>query len=565
MGPEIADAFSKLGIDLKNESGNFKKEGPDGLADILSSKNLNKVLEFLEGLGDSLRVQAEVMGARMAMSMRDFMMSDAASAVIGEQLGKLVGNLIVEIVLAVFTFGAGTAVKAGLRVVAWMGEFAGWLAKFGKAGRALAKVIQFLSKGMKWLVEAFEKIAAKWEQINEKVMAKFKEIFAKFGDRINEIIAKLMGKADDVPGGNAHVPDGPDVGGHHGTGPDMPDGNSHHGPVDGNGPMDEAGVVDDGKPFKPKEDADGVVDTDNVDPDAAKKRKGTGEKEKDLVFAIAEAKAMLALMEGHMLAGLASEAVLKALKPKYRWIVDVRAERDGPNNFDIALIGSYYKIYNDFGQPVGLQEIVNDGNQSARVTNRFDDGTVEITLGDGSVVRGQQIPTNQVQTTSVPGGYAGTTSKRRQVQADDGTWYNLPFVNEHGVLEDNLIVLPSGRFGPNASKYAGKEFPLPDHLREKYGDNVRFFDDGTVDFESVLQENGIDYVKLEDFAMTGNSNLDIANANEIVFNVRSSQPGFEDWTWHHNHDGSMILIPSDLHNYVKHLGGDALTRAGLGQ
>ena len=81
----------------------------------------------------------------------------------------------------------------------------------------------------------------------------------------------------------------------------------------------------------------------------------------------------------------------------------------------------------------------------------------------------------------------------------------------------------------------------------------------------MLQENGIDYVKLEDFAMTGNSNLDIANANEIVFNVRSSQPGFEDWTWHHNHDGSMILIPSDLHNYVKHLGGDALTRAGLGQ
>lgn len=176
------------------------------------------------------------------------------------------------------------------------------------------------------------------------------------------------------------------------------------------------------------------------------------------------------------------------------------------------------------------------------------------------MVRGQQISTNQVQTTSVPGSYAGTTNKRRQVQADDGTWYDLPFVNEHGVLEDNLIVLPSGRVGPNASQYAGKEFPLPEHLSD-YGDSVRFFDDGTVDFESVLRENDFDIVKLEGFPMSGNSKKDIRNATKTFLDNGGDPADLVGHTWHHNHDGSMLLVPTDLHDHVKHLGGDALTRA----
>ena len=66
--------------------------------------------------------------------------------------------------------------------------------------------------------------------------------------------------------------------------------------------------------------------------------------------------------------------------------------------------------------------------------------------------------------------------------------------------------------------------------------------------------------------MSGDSDLDIANINEYFTGYRTKQPeGFEDYTWHHSHDGkTMILVPTDLHKYVKHYGGDAITRAAMG-
>jgi hypothetical protein len=148
VGPEVADALEALGLDLKTTMEEFRKEGPEKQESLLSSKNINQLLEFLNGLGDSLRVEAEVMGANLAGKMREFMLSGMASAEIGKLLGNLTGQLIVEIVLAVFTVGAGTAIKAGLRVVAWLGEFAGWLSKFGKTAKALARVAEFFSKGL---------------------------------------------------------------------------------------------------------------------------------------------------------------------------------------------------------------------------------------------------------------------------------------------------------------------------------------------------------------------------------------------------------------------------------
>ncbi len=63
--------------------------------------------------------------------------------------------------------------------------------------------------------------------------------------------------------------------------------------------------------------------------------------------------------------------------------------------------------------------------------------------------------------------------------------------------------------------------------------------------------------------MSADSATDIAKANEMTTNFRTKQSaGFEDYTWHHLHDGkTMILVPTDLHNFVKHNGGDSITRA----
>src|SRR5688572_30425744 len=127
------------------------------------------------------------------------MLSPLAGKVIGEKLGWLYGNIIVEVVLAVFTLGIGTAIKGGLKAVEWLGKFANWFRKFGKVGRGLARVADFFGKGLRWLTKTIEKFAAKMMELGDKLLAKFKQIFKNIEKKIDDIVAKMSGKADDVP------------------------------------------------------------------------------------------------------------------------------------------------------------------------------------------------------------------------------------------------------------------------------------------------------------------------------------------------------------------------------
>jgi hypothetical protein len=142
-------------------------------------------------------------------------------------------------------------------------------------------------------------------------------------------------------------------------------------------------------------------------------------------------------------------------------------------------------------------------------------------------------------------------------------------INKHGVQEDLVHQFPSGK-PTNASKYAGKEMPLSDELKNKYDfESVSFTPEGYPDFEKMMRDNDIKMYKPDQpvkIKMSGDSDLDIAEANFQTTGFRTKKPeGFEDYTWHHSHDGkTMILVPTDLHKYVKHFGGDAITRAAMG-
>ena len=52
---------------------------------------------------------------------------------------------------------------------------------------------------------------------------------------------------------------------------------------------------------------------------------------------------------------------------------------------------------------------------------------------------------------------------------------------------------------------------------------------------------------------------------KIDFSLADKAAGFtkrpENYTWHHHHNGkSMYLIPTDIHDAVKHTGGVAITK-----
>jgi hypothetical protein len=223
--PLIAETLTLLVGDFVKFVKDFKEEGPAKLQALADSLSIEKIMEFLNGLGDSLRVEAEVMGARAASGMREFMLSGAASAKIGEQLGKLYGMIIFEVVLAVLTVGIGTAIKTGLTAVKWVMRF---FARFGKGSKLLSHVFEFLGKGFRWLVKVVRKLAKKFVDLGRSVLAKFDNLFATIEKRIDDLMAKLRGKADEV---GEHMDDGPD----HRNRPDVdedPDGRRSRGDDD---------------------------------------------------------------------------------------------------------------------------------------------------------------------------------------------------------------------------------------------------------------------------------------------------------------------------------------------
>jgi hypothetical protein len=104
---------------------------------------------------------------------------------------------------------------------------------------------------------------------------------------------------------------------------------------------------------------------------------------------------------------------------------------------------------------------------------------------------------------------------------------------------------------PRNHEFAGTEFPreqLPPKYREK---GLRFKSTGYPDFEpyAMTLPNGKKAVHIE---LTGSLRQDFAAANKAA-GLERTPPGF---TWHHVEDeGTMMLVPRDLHQGVAHTGG----------
>ena len=101
-------------------------------------------------------------------------------------------------------------------------------------------------------------------------------------------------------------------------------------------------------------------------------------------------------------------------------------------------------------------------------------------------------------------------------------------------------------------KYANKVFELTGELAKKYGKGIKFNKYGFPDFSKFAKYQ----TKIK--GLTGNYAKDAAMANK-VFKLNVTPKGY---TWHHVEDGvTMMLIPTDLHQAVRHTGGAAIIKA----
>ena len=113
---------------------------------------------------------------------------------------------------------------------------------------------------------------------------------------------------------------------------------------------------------------------------------------------------------------------------------------------------------------------------------------------------------------------------------------------------------------PINHELAGKEFPrgqLPEQFQEQ---GLRFKASGYPDFEPYALElpRGGKTVRIE---LTGSMRKDFAAANKAA-GLRQTPKGY---IWHHVEDGATVmLVPEDLHEAVRHTGGRAMAKHRTG-
>ncbi|MET8776241.1 HNH endonuclease [Nocardia sp. NPDC004654] len=128
------------------------------------------------------------------------------------------------------------------------------------------------------------------------------------------------------------------------------------------------------------------------------------------------------------------------------------------------------------------------------------------------------------------------------------------------VIPPGVNRLPNGKL-PSNFEYAGKKYPvekLPPDLRTKYPASVQFTHDGFPDFSPYAKNTvKFDRPQFDPPRFTGNRSSDFTNANRMA-GYRQTPDGY---TWHHHQDGkTMQLVPTDLHDAVRHAGGVAIAK-----
>jgi hypothetical protein len=122
------------------------------------------------------------------------------------------------------------------------------------------------------------------------------------------------------------------------------------------------------------------------------------------------------------------------------------------------------------------------------------------------------------------------------------------------VVPPGVKRLPSGRY-PSNFEWAGRVYAgsrWTPGLAAKYPSGVRFTEDGFPDFEPyAIAKATIDP------SFAGNHSTDFTEANRQA-NIQRVPDGY---TWHHHQDArTLLLVPIDVHEAVRHAGGVSIMR-----
>jgi hypothetical protein len=125
------------------------------------------------------------------------------------------------------------------------------------------------------------------------------------------------------------------------------------------------------------------------------------------------------------------------------------------------------------------------------------------------------------------------------------------------VIPEGVQRLPSGKL-PSNWHYAGKVYDgdrWTAELKRKYPNGVRFTDDGYPDFSPYAEKT----TKITPH-FDGNHTTDFSTADRAA-GVTARHRRENELTWHHHQDGTtLLLVPREIHDAVRHAGGVAIAK-----
>ncbi|WP_341751167.1 HNH endonuclease [Candidatus Tisiphia endosymbiont of Piscicola geometra] len=142
---------------------------------------------------------------------------------------------------------------------------------------------------------------------------------------------------------------------------------------------------------------------------------------------------------------------------------------------------------------------------------------------------------------------------------------------DHSDIADSMNILYKKQYPDTVEKInerypinadlAGQKYPLhklPEHIQLKYPDSVMVDEKGFMRFEPYAHIDELGRIYRVELGSINGNKQDSRNANKAM--GRDKTP--EGHTWHHVEDTkTLIAIPSDLHDAIKHTGGRAVEKA----
>jgi uncharacterized protein DUF4157 len=184
---KMAEDLGNLGVKLSGALADLRNQPPDQVIKTISG--------WLDQLKDEAEKAAGTAGSKAAQKLLANL--DVPMAELGELAGEIIGTILINLVLFIFTEGIGNAIT---QIAGKLGQLGAWLGRFGKVaqmlGRIAVEIGELLGVVGGWVTRAEQAIA----KVAEALLRPLKPVLDEIGKLLGGLrsfLRRLLGVAEE--------------------------------------------------------------------------------------------------------------------------------------------------------------------------------------------------------------------------------------------------------------------------------------------------------------------------------------------------------------------------------